>query len=72
MAESTPVSPGDRVRIVAGLCVGREGVIRSIMRQTHGDRRVLFWIDLGGEQHVFLREEFKWTGKTEQKGTDDG
>jgi hypothetical protein len=59
-----PVIVGDRVRIVSGLATGREGVVRRTQRQRKGERKAVFWVEVGpGEEHAFFREELTWTGE---------
>lgn len=57
---------GDRVRIVRGLYAGRAGVVMRIQRQTKGERKVIYWIEVApGERHVFTRDAFNWAGHVE-------
>lgn len=56
-----PVVVGDRVLITKGLAEGRRGVVRRTTRQRKGERKAIFWVELGpGEEHAFFRDEFVW------------
>lgn len=64
-----PVIIGDRVLIATGLCLGRRGVVKRTQRQSKGEKKALFWVELGpGEEHAFLREEFVWDGHVYESG----
>lgn len=56
-----PIIVGDRVRVVGGPCEGRTGVVVRTTRQRKGERKAIFWVEVGpGEEHAFYRDELAW------------
>jgi hypothetical protein len=53
-----PIIVGDLVLVARGTCKDRRGKVKRTQRQSRGERRAIFWVEVGaGETHAFFAEE---------------